>query len=238
MTTEQSTSPDSSTSPSSQDQPGQDDGDSSSKLSNLNTRRFSQSNGFYSPEGDKPNAYLSNTQLFANTSTDSLFNQLKTHTELALRASTEAFDRRKEELTTLRQQFAKRLEEQRCLYEKQLSKQNEAHQTEYNRLKHDTESKIKSLEIQLAERVAAQNAMEKSNKEKFDTLNVQITEKTQRVNKLEADYEEIQKKYADLQKEKQELQHEHDNLNEQVQRIKSMMLGVGSNKKRRINEML
>ena len=205
---------------------------------NGHKRKYSQSNGFYSPEGDKTNPYMSNAQLFENTSTDSLYNQLKTHTELALRASTEAFERRKLEMMTIKQQYSKQIEQQKILYEKQLTKQNDNHQMEYNRLKHETESKIKNLEIQLAERVAAQNALEKSNKEKYDSLNAQLTEKTSRINKIESDYEDLQRKYTEIQKEKQELQHEHDNLNEQVQRIKSMMLGVGSNKKRRITEML
>ena len=162
----------------------------------------------------------------------------QTHTELALRAAAEAIARRKEEMTNIKQQYTKKLEEQKILYEKQLSKQNKAHQLEFNRLKHETESKIKNLEIQLAERVAAQNALEKSNKEKYDSLNSQLTEKTLRINKIESDYDELQRKYTEIQKEKQELQHEHDNLNEQVQRIKSMMLGVGSNKKRRITEII
>lgn len=51
--------------------------DNDSNSNNSNTRRFSQSSGFYSPEGDKPHSYLSNAQLFANTSTDSVYNQLK-----------------------------------------------------------------------------------------------------------------------------------------------------------------
>ena len=51
--------------------------DNNSNPKNSNTRRYSQTNGFYSPEGDKPHSYLSNAQLFANTSTDSLYNQLK-----------------------------------------------------------------------------------------------------------------------------------------------------------------
>lgn len=141
-------------------------------------------------------------------------------------------------MSTIKQQYTKKLEEQKILYERQLLKQNETAQSQFNRLKNETQSKIKNLEIQLAERVAAQNALEKSNKEKYDSLNNQLTEKTSRINKIEADYEELQRKYNEIQKEKQELQHEHDNLNEQVQRIKSMMLGVGSNKKRRITEIL
>ena len=157
---------------------------------------------------------------------------------MALRAATEALARRKEEMATIKQQYTKKIEEQKILYEKQLLKQNESHQSEFNRLKCETESKIKNLEIQLAERVAAQNALEKSNKEKYDSLNNQLTEKSSRINKIEADYDELQRKYTEIQKEKQDLQHEHDNLNEQVQRIKSMMLGVGSNKKRRITEIL
>merc|ERR1712129_510183 len=97
---------------------------------------------------------------------------------------------------------------------------------------------VTNFKKEFAERVAAQNALEKSNKEKYDSLNKTIAEKNIRISKIEVDYEELQRKYAEVQQEKQELQHEHDNLNQQVQRIKSMMLGVGSNKKRRLTEIL
>eukprot|EP01084_Bolivina_argentea_P220748 374057_1 len=162
------------------------------------TRRFSEANGYYSPEGTKTN-YYSNTPLsYENISTDSLYNQLKTHTELALRVSAEVLSRRKEELANFKQEYTKKIEELKSIQDKQLKKQHESQQRDLGRIKQETESKVKNLEIQLAERVAAQNAMEKSNKEKFDSLNSQITEKNLRINKIETDYEDLQRKYTEL----------------------------------------
>merc|ERR1719245_452529 len=91
-----------------------------------NTRRYSQINQYYSPEGNKSNTtngYLSNDQLYGNTSTENLYNQLKTHTELASRAATELLDRRKEELANFKQEYNKKIEEQKSLFDKKLTKQ-------------------------------------------------------------------------------------------------------------------
>ena len=58
-------------------------------------------------------------------------------------------DRRKEEMGRLREEYLKKEEEQKHIYEKQLSKQMETRQIEFARYKQDSENKVKSLEIKL-----------------------------------------------------------------------------------------
>ena len=221
-------------------------------------------NGYYTPEGTKSemtsssSPYMSNSQLYVNTSTESLYQQLKvrpldctlyllylyqahcgqTHVELAHRACSEVVVRKTKDTIQMKKELQKRLEDQKSLYVKQLTEMQQKHKRTFDRLKHDTDSKIKTLDIQLAERVVENNTLTKSYNEKFDSLTNQLDEKTQRIHKIEADYEELQRKYTEIQNEKQELQHEFNNLNEQVQRSKTMMLPLGSNKKRRVTEML
>merc|ERR1712129_76060 len=154
---------------------------------------------------------------------EALYNQLTTHVELAHRAAAEVTLRRKQENEQMKRELHKRLEEAKNQYDKHLAQNGDTHKRAYDRLQTETSGKIKTLEIQLAERVVEQSALKKSYQEKFDSLQNQLEEKTQRIHKIESDYEELQRKYTECLNAKQELQHEHNSLNEQVQRIKSMI---------------
>ena len=138
----------------------------------------------------------------------------------------------------MKQELQKRLDDQKNVFDKQLAQNAEKHKRAFVRLKGEAEAKIKMLEIQLAEHVVEKQTLKKANQEQHDQLMNQLEEKTQRIHKLESDYEELQRKHAEMHNEKQELQHDFNSLNEQVQRIKSMMLPLGSSKKRRVTEML
>ena len=78
---------------------------------------------------------------------------------------------------------------------------------------------------------------DKSHKENVLLLKTQVNEKTSKIIQLEHDQDSLQKKYSELQRAKVELEHEYDSVLDQIQRVRSMMLGVGtSNKKRRLSE--
>ena len=138
----------------------------------------------------------------------------------------------------MKQELQKRLDDQKSVYDKQLVHTADKHKRALVRLKGETEAKIKMLEIQLAEHVVEKQALHKANQEQRHQLMTQMEEKTQRIHKLESDYEELQRKHTAMHNEKQELQHDFNSLNEHVQRIKSMMVPLGSSKKRRVAEML
>jgi len=205
------------------------------------TRRFSTSNtnGYYQPEGTNSDEldFRGNPQLFSNAPTDDLYNQLRTHCELAHRAVVEIVDRRKDDIQRLKDEFTKKEQEQRLVFEKRLKESLEVHRRDHSRYKQDMETKVRSLEIQLAERVAAQNAMEKAHKGSIESLERQLSDHKLRIHKVEGDHEELQRKHSLLLNEKQELQHDYDNLHEQIGQMKSMFMGLGSSKKRRVSEL-
>lgn len=101
----------------------------------------------------------------------------------------------------------------------------------------DYNKKIRNLEVDLAERVASQKASEKSTRETIESLKSQLREKNVRLDKVEKENVDLMHKYQQTASEKQDVEHEFQSLQEQVQKIKAMWMGVGPSKKRKYSHM-